>query len=409
LGFDHQLYREFLVAEALRIQPIAKQLQFLGTSLPGSRRIATPYRGIAGFLAGLSSDFAAELIGLDTLAAMLMEETTLPPKQVEEMLERLFERARAERRFPWWQVPPRGESLGSALWRFRPENPEAFLRPKLASEDLTTRMWAACSAASWGGVPAVNDQLTNFALDAAEHTSLRTYAVEAVAKSGDAAACRRLEPLAIDRDDSVRTDGLELYRKTVNPSPRSYFEKLRGGAGRGAYVSVLRIEVSEYCRSLSREVLPEAIELLEDSDLDLGNLRRWAVDGVVERASELGFSDVPPEVVLEALAEVNSTEIEKRPPVVALLDSQPSLLQCVWEQQLEAARRGEGPLLRTGIRRLVEVSGTRLLGFLPLDSSGEELRFVRMVLSHRVHCDQAKKMEWVTRLRDWAPQLVDPQ
>ena len=79
--FSHQIFQEFLVARVLDRLPLRKQLQLLGTALPGSHRICTPYRGVAAFLCERSRPFSDHVLSHDPLIALFAENAGLTPSR----------------------------------------------------------------------------------------------------------------------------------------------------------------------------------------------------------------------------------------------------------------------------------------------------------------------------------------
>ncbi|HJY83004.1 MAG TPA: hypothetical protein VKK81_18215, partial [Candidatus Binatia bacterium] len=84
-AFTHQLYQEFLAAEALGPLPLRKQRQLLESSRPELNRIRPPYRGIAMCLAESSEVFCRYLLTSDALVALFAELSSLSSEQDEEL------------------------------------------------------------------------------------------------------------------------------------------------------------------------------------------------------------------------------------------------------------------------------------------------------------------------------------
>ena len=128
-AFAHQLYQEFLAAEALTSLSLRKQRQLLGAEKVNRRRIQTQHRGIAAFLAGYSRPFFESLVETDPLVALFAEMTTFSQEQSEKLISAVLDDAIEKDRLPWWQIPPRGEYPLPFLSKHQPKDKRHFFCP----------------------------------------------------------------------------------------------------------------------------------------------------------------------------------------------------------------------------------------------------------------------------------------
>jgi hypothetical protein len=407
-GFVHQLYREFLAAESLRAVPLRKQKQLLGTALPGSRRICTPYRGVAAFVAEKSEEYFDELIEDDPLVALFAESPSLRPEQEKKLLTHVFALAVRNQLFPWWMVPPRGDQPVNELSKHRFSDPSGFLRDYLLGSDSTARMWASACAARWGGVATLNGVLVALALDPTEHEETRKWALEAVKKSGDRAAMTRLYSLTSDPHDSVRGDALEMFRNSERPSPSEFVRRLRGGATEKNLSCSLQLEARRFGLELSWEQLREAFSAVR-SELDgLKDLAGYVLGGLFERAGDLGFADVPAELVFRCMCGGGSLVRVSEPSLASLVNGRDDVIKRVWELCLERFRLGD-QMAFTARWKIVEWAGDRLLKFLrtELTANAEEKRFVEVTLRSLFNNGTERTPDRFAQFQAVAPSLVD--
>jgi len=407
--FVHQLYREILAAEALRSLPARKQRLLLATALPGSPRICTPYRGVAAFLAEVSPGFGDQLIEDDPLVALFAESPSLRPEQEEQLLTRIFELAVRDQRYPWWMVPPRGEQPLNELSRHRPGDPSRFLGKYLTASDATARMWACACAARWGGVRDLNDILVRLALDPMEHEETRKWAMQAVDTSGDRTAAASLYPLTADPRDSVRGDALALFRRRERPSPSEYLRRLRGGATQENLVCSLQSEAQQFGLEVPREELGEAFSRAHEEIDRLKDLAGPVLSGLFERAADIGFTDVPADLIVRCLGgELHSVGFSEG-PLELLIREHAAVIERVWGYCLDRLRQGdELPGRRVSIR-LAELAGDRLLPYIQIATaaSAAERRFVEATLRWLYYNCGERTTSRLSAFRAAAPAIVD--
>ena len=263
----------------------------------------------------MSPGFGDQLIQDDPLVALFAESPSLRPEQEGQLLTRIFGLAVRDQRYPWWMVPPRGEQPLNELSRHRPRDPSGFLGKYLTASDATARMWACACAASWGGVRDLNDILVRLALDPMEHEETRKWAMQAVDRSGDRAAAASLYPLTADPRDSVRGDALALFRRRERPSPSEYLRRLRGGATQENLVCSLQSEAQRFGLEMPREELGEAFSRVQEEIDRLKDLAGPVLSGLFERAAEIGFTEVPADLIVRCLGgELHPVGLLRRAP-----------------------------------------------------------------------------------------------
>lgn len=309
--FDHQLYREYLAAEALENLSLRKQRQLLEAIPSRYRRIQTQHRGIAIFLAERLEAFRQYLIEEDPVVAFLAEVPAMNPEEKERLLQVVIGRAIERQEPPWLKIPPRGERLDDRLSKYNPRNVEAFLRPYLESEDEIARIWGCTCAAAWGGAKMLNELLNELAHGVEQHREIRTHAIEAIVATKDPTAIRKLYDLFEDQDDPVRGRVLQAYRELESPSPSDYIGKILSGERNPNLLCRLQIEVRRYGGTLDRQSLAEAFTDAEES-LDKfrdpsnddepwkhNHLRSLFLEGLFAKAEEIGFDSISPTLIVK--------------------------------------------------------------------------------------------------------------
>jgi hypothetical protein len=292
-AFTHQLYSEFLAAECLRDLSLRKQRQLLGAKLPSVTRVCTLYRGVAAFLAEMSVGYCRYLLQHDPLVLFFAEAPELLPEEDELLLRSVLERSITDHRAPWWEIPPRGERPLSVIAKHHPQRVEGFLSSYLEDQREIARLWATACAEVWGGCSALNPTLNRYAHDPSQHQEIRTWAIQAIMKSGDPEAVHALYDLFDDHDDRVRGLVLQAYRKTSSPSPRNYLQKLLGGSRDRHLLCMLQIEAKEFGLSIAGNRLFEAFQAVEEYFDQLEDLRNEVLAGLFERALNEEFDNIP--------------------------------------------------------------------------------------------------------------------
>ncbi len=329
-AFTHQLYREFLAAEALVDLSLRKQRQLLEAKLSAVSRVCTPYRGVAAFLAELSAVYGHYLLEREPLVLFFAEAPALSPEEDETLVRSVLEQAIAEHRAPWWEIPPRGEEPLGVIAKHRPQNIGKFLQPYLEDQREIARLWATACAEAWGGCSELNPILNRLGHDVSQRSDVRTWAVEAIVKSEDVQAVRGLYDLLDDRDDRVRGYVLRAYRKTDSPGPREYLQKLFGGSRDRSLLCMLEIEVGEFGLSLNANDLRDAFEGVEECFDNLQDLRNVVLRGLFEKAVQVGFDDVPPHLVVKLWSKHDSGAVYYEQPLRKLLKQEATFLRNLW-------------------------------------------------------------------------------
>ncbi len=330
--FSHQIFQEFLVAHVLDRLPLRKQLQLLGTALPGSHRISTPYRGVAAFLCEGSPSFFDHVLCHDPLIALFAENTGLTPEQNEQLLAAVIDQAVSESRFPWWPIPPHGNSPLPLVARFRPRDIAGFLG-RYFNGDRTSHLWATACAEQWSGDTRLNTDLVKVALDGTEFIQTRRDAIAAVEGNGDRRALRDLSSLVMDADDAVASHALRMYRQIQRPSPAAYIAVLRALPRPRTASSYFQREGREFGDSVSAEDVSDALKVLATEWRALDKIAGHMLDGLLATAAKAQSDDVPTDLLLACLAASVPGHAFYEDSLVELLRSRPTI---VWKLFVEA-------------------------------------------------------------------------
>lgn len=292
--FSHQLYSEFLVAEALKDQPIRKQRMLLTSDALGTSRIVPELRGVAMFLYSSSNPFASWLRENDPLVAFMGEPVDLSQEQKEDVLRNTIDYFITERRAPWHDIPPHGKELRRYLVHHVPRDIASFLFPYLESESELSRFWGAFCAEIWGGDKNLNAALVKIAFDPDQPRGLQIHAINAVAATEDTESLRSLYPLMESDDDSLRAKALRIYMELEKPRPSTFLPMLSGIKLQANLYGTIELVALEYAKSLDREFLSEAFDVfLEHHDKFMYIVRDYLFKGLLERSEELRFEDIP--------------------------------------------------------------------------------------------------------------------
>lgn len=376
-AFVHQLYQEFLTAEALASLPLRKQRQLLEAVRPGLHRIQTPRRGIAMFLAELSESFRDHLIASDALVAFLAETPSLPMNKDEELLRSVLDDAIANDRVPWWEIPPRGERPLDALAKHRPRDIVSFLRPYVEYPDEIPRLWGTACAAAWGGAKGLNGILNQIAHDPQRNIEARKSAIAAIAATKDLEDVRLLYDLFDDKDDQVRGEVLLAYRQLEAPSPQEFIAKLRGGSHDLNLLCLLQIEAETFGRTLGSSPLTEAFAAATEEFEALGNLKVSLLRGLFARAAELHFADIPAELIVkcwiarDADGLLYSRFLRKEAILTQPLRENSALFEKVWSYTIDLLGKGEYRLYEMEFAEyLADISTDLIFDLLPATMEG---------------------------------------
>lgn len=370
-SFSHQLFSEYLAAEALSSTPLRKQRQLLSAADPALRhRILTPYRGIAVFLAEMSSEFRDYLIETDPLVAFLAELPDLPPEADEQLTTAIIDSSIAERRAYWWGVPPRGERPDKVLPKHRPRDIASFVRPYLQRSDEMSLLWATACVNAWGGSVEINGLLVDLAHDDKLHVETRKNAIYAILATGEKKNICKLYDLLDTKDDQVRGHVLRAYRKTESPTPTDYIVKLRGGAHNDNLLSVLQIEARRFGSSYDQRELQEAFQEVNSRFEEFGNLRSDVISGLLLRAVELNFDDIPPSLVVKLWQSRDVGEAYYEEQLKKLMSDSWDLVARVWNYVMAELRQQPRKFLPSELDRyLAQVCDDRIFNLLPADAS----------------------------------------
>lgn len=384
-SFTHELFREYLAAKALVPLSLRKQLQLV-TAGAAADRVAVVHRGVAATLAGLSVEFRDWLAESDPVVAFLAEYTDLPANADEELTRRVIDRAIEREEAPWFDLPPRDETLGRALPHHRPADVPTFVRPYLGDGREIARLWGTACAVAWGGDTSLNDLLLELAHDADQHTEIRTNAVEAIVASGDEQAMEALLDLLDDQDDRVRGAALEVYGKVASPTPWDFIAKLLGGSTDSTLWCRLQAEVSDYGERLDAVQLRDAFAATEQHFDDLGDLKAYLLQGLLRRAGELGFADISPALAVRIWATSGTDDRRGRyeDRLTELVAGSEQLFDSIWTYCLATIDTDHTDIYRGDARkRLGQAAGDHIFDLVPQDAdalSGPQRHFVSHAL-----------------------------
>jgi len=344
-AFSHQLFREYLSAEAIISLPLRKQKQLLAASLSSLQdRILMPLRGVAVALAEASPAFGDFLLAADPLVAFLAEIPALSTECDERLLKTVINSAIASGMAYWKSIPPRGDRLDHALHKHRPGDIVSFLQPYLNSSEEMALLWATACARAWGGASELNEILLKLAYDPEQNVETRKNAIDAILASQSREDIRKLYGLFSSRDDQVRGHTLVAYRITENPSPREFIGRLCGGALDDSLYCILQREALGYSALLDTcEELDEAFRAVDELYGRLGNLRPLLLGGLVQRAIELGFDDLPPSLFIKIWEDQHTFRGKGyRDNLKRILSDSPALFARVWDHALNLLGEDDG-------------------------------------------------------------------
>lgn len=371
-SFSHQLFREYLAAEAIASLPLRKQRQLLETSHPNLRyRILTPHRGVAVFLAEISPGFREYLINNDPVIALLAEMPSLSPEADEKLTRAVIEKAIATHRAPWFEIPPRGERIEGVLSKHRPINISNFIRPYLENPEEISLIWATTCVMSWKGSASLNDTLIELAHNDELNVEIRKNAVDAVFASGEKESIQKLYDLLDSKDDQVRGHVLQAFRITEAPTPRDYIAKVCGGAHNSSLLCLLQVEVDQFGLSLrSKEELSEAFEAAISHFKELGNLQSNLLGGLLQQAVELDFDDIPPSLIVSLWLNEGAGRYHYERTLKHLVSKSSKLFERVWNYVVtRLGHEGHGLFITALSNNLVEVCDDHIFELLPTDRS----------------------------------------
>jgi len=409
-SFNHQLYSEYLAAEALASVPLPKQRQLLEASTTTGHRICTLYRGLGAFLADMSPPFMDYLMENEPSVALFAEICTLSKDDDERLTRQVIDDAIAQHRAPWFSMPPRGERLGAFLHKHRPDDVPGFVMPYLESKSEMSRIWGTHCAHVWGGGTALNPILLDLAHEKEGNTEIRQKAVFAIVASGQTEAIAGLFDLLHDQDHRVRGAVLQTYRETTFPEPNEYIAKLTGGARDESIAWVLQSEVERYASTLDRTELRIAFDAAIEHFDALGNLRPLLLKGLLDHALEIGFDDIPPELLTQVWSVwpqgFRSDGIKSR--LQDLLKAGPYLFASVWQRVMVMLEDEDTDFhFFTTARELGSAADDGIFELLPVsaaDLNERQERFIQNALTAHFQEDPSRERLSVFQAR--APEFT---
>lgn len=379
-SFVHQLFREYLTATAISPLPLRKQRQLLEASQAGPQhRLRIPARGIAINLAEISPRFQSFLIENDPLVAFLSEMPGLPAEVDEQLTKLVIDQAVSQHRAPWWEIPPRGERPVDWLSKHCPRNVGEFVRPYLQQPNEIARLWGTAALSAWGGSRELNPLLVDLAHDDSQNVEIRKDAIEAVLATGEVPDIYKLYDLLDSRDDQIRGQVLDAYRVTDHPTPQEFIAHLRGGAHDDRLRCLLQVEPLLYAQTLNARQLEEALRLAEQQYEDIGSLRDDLLQGLLRRANELNFLDIPASLILKIWGGGTHYDIFIEKELTPLLQNNPVLFAKIWSLLLQRVTNLQNPLevLYAG-RHLAVFCTDQIFDLIPAETTlnDEQKRFV---------------------------------
>jgi hypothetical protein len=410
--FSHQLYSEFLVAKALKDQPIRKQRMFLTSDALGIPRIIPELRGVAIFLSSFSSSFADWLGGKDTLVAYMGEPTYLSPERKEQFLGECLDFFISKRRAPWHDIPPHGGYLNSYLRNYKPRDVASFVSPYLSSDNEFSRCWGVFCVEAWGGEPSLNSTLIELSLRDSEPLALRTRAVKAIELTEDEEALRHLYPLIDCDQDQLRGKALQIYMELEKPTPSEFIPMLMVTKHQTDLPGPFELVAEKYGRSLDEKDLPDAFQIILDNFDKLFTVRVYLLKGLFDRANQLDFDDVPIELILATWTK-DWMSISKK-DIVEYLKPRIELKQKVWQHLMnrdpKKFRQSESHISQ----QLSLIAGEEFLDWIPdqdFPYTDPRYWFVAKVLSsiyNNSDTSQETKEQMQKRFPDHFPKQPQP-
>ena len=294
-AFAHQLYREHLTAERLSGTNDDVWHSLLTIRVGGRDRVVPQHRALAAMLAERAPKWWEVLVEMDP-RVLLFAESRGDRSSGAASLIRSVVRETTERGLPAWRdVRPTGEKLWWLVARHRPAHPADLVIELLGGEDPLERLWGAACALAWDGVPSADADLLRVALDDAERTGTRQFAIGALVKGGKAASLRPLRPLLDSPEDLVRGEAIRSYI-AEGASALDILDAFDGGP-RGSVHGSLQRAAREFGLGLGEADLRHVLERFGEKPSRFGKLQFWLLDGFVQRSRELGAKGLPPAMV----------------------------------------------------------------------------------------------------------------
>ncbi|XXT17963.1 hypothetical protein WME94_47820 [Sorangium sp. So ce429] len=369
--FVHQLYQEHLTAEAVNGMPLRKQRQLLRAPADGPERVHVNLRGVAMALAERNDRYRDHLLEDEPLIAGLAEPAALPQAVRDTLAKKIIDRGIAQDLIPWAGVRPHGRSPQDALRKLRPQNVAALLAPYLSSDDPRARDWGVAVAETWDGALDLNPIMVKLALDTTQNVNVRNTALRVVAATRDIASVRLLHGLFDDDSDDIRATALEAYALLEAPSPADYFSKILRGRRDTTTHGPLEGEIYRYCLRLTPAALTEAFSVMPSVQEQMGDLWRRALQGLYRHAQEVGFYDVPVDLILKDWSQADYVSELGDATASRLLQANPALLRRVWDHAMQSLSTGSASFEVYKVStRLANAAGDALLDLLPGSCGG---------------------------------------
>jgi len=318
IGWAHQTYAEYLCARFLHRCVTPKQM--LGVLLDSTGRVVPQLRGVAGWLASMSSSVFQQLMKSDHKVLLLSDLESATAEDREVLIGRLLDTTESEIA----DIESIGRELDRIGTKLNHPNLADQLRPFIKNKDrIPTARRLAMDLAQSTQSETLGDDLASVALDSAEQHSIRVCAAFALSLFKNIAARGRLRPLALglagdDPDDELKGLGLfcawpealtatELFGALRTPKRPNLI---------GMYHRFLQIGVEE--NSIDPVDLPIALQWILDEvvgETDRSPLAELA-DSIVAQA--LNYLHIP--AVLSRLAAVTAAMLRSENAVPRIAD-----------------------------------------------------------------------------------------
>ena len=224
---------------------------------------------------------------------------------------------------------------------------------------------------AWGGSTALNPLLDALAHDPAQHVEFYPPAIRSITATRDLGAVRALYDLFDDDDDQVRGAVLEAYHLD-SPSPRDFIAKLHGGSRNRSLYGRLQIEAEAFGHGLDTPQLAEAFAAVTVHFDTLQDLRPFSLRGLLHRAVERRFHEIPPALVVQCwIAQGSHADISYDPEDVLtkLLQEYAAFFAHVWYYILHTLDEGTHHFIYL-VDPLAKSCTDRIFDILPLTSEG---------------------------------------
>ena len=169
------------------------------------------------------------------------------------------------------------------------------------------------------------------------------------------------------------------------------------------------IGARQFGLDLPPEGLAEAFSTLTIELNHLKDLGEYVLSGLFARAADLGFIEVPADLVLRYLGDGRGAGGFNERSLERLIRNHDGMLQRTWKCCLERFRAGDEAIVFTACWRIVEWAGDRLLSHIRLEISASpaEKRFIEGTLRAIFNNGGDRTPDRLAKFRAVAPSVVD--